>query len=53
MPIAKGNKINTTVNGDPEVKFPLTELVGHSVHVYNVYDITCTSNSHKGLKQTE
>lgn len=53
MLVITGNKGNTaTVNVDPEVKFPLTELVDHNVRVYHIDDVICCS-SHRGLKQTE
>ena len=42
MLVITGNKGNTaTINVDPEVKFPLTELVDHNVRVYHIDDVIC------------
>jgi len=42
MLVITGNKGDTaTINVDPEVKFPLTELVDHNVRVYHIDDVIC------------
>ena len=57
MLVITGNKGNTaTINVDPEVKFPLTELVDHIICCACLpHDdvICCISSSHRRLKQTE